>query len=545
MTAGPAPDAPSRTELAVASAVIAVAAALKMLVASRLRVNTDEPQHLHVVWAWATGRVPYRDVFDNHMPLFHVLYAPVLRAIGERADVVVRMRWAALPLWALDVVLVAGIARALFSARAALAAAVVAAVLPPFFLLTTEFRADDLWAALWLGAIAVMSRGAMTRGRAFTVGLFLGAAMATSQKTVFLLLGLGLAAAVSAARVFGVTEGAARLRRIAAPAAAGLVVAPLGVLAFFARLGAVDAFVYGAVLHNALPAVDWSVSRALRLVCLPAIAAVTDVAARRWLPRESDPRLALRRLVVFLAGGFYVAAIHGLWPLASSQNDLPALGVAAALTPLLPALRRGSGRTLAVAGVVGLAATLGFAAPWRDGTLPERTFVRDVLALTAEDDFVLDPKGEAIFRPRPFFYAFEEVTRERIRQGLIADDVPERMRATRTYVTFPDSPVWPPRTRAFLMAATIPVGRARVAGQLLAPSADGAATFAIELAGRYAIVSPSPVVGTTLDGAPYEGPRWLARGPHRVDGLAGGPAAVEWARAAERGYSPFHRQDVR
>ena len=32
--------------------------------------DSDEPQHLHVVWAWANGLLPYRDVFDNHAPLF-------------------------------------------------------------------------------------------------------------------------------------------------------------------------------------------------------------------------------------------------------------------------------------------------------------------------------------------------------------------------------------------------------------------------------------------------------------------------------------------
>src|SRR4051794_17888837 len=50
--------------------------------------DSDEPQHLHVVWEWTQGVLPYRDFFDNHTPLFHVLFAPVLRLFGERADIV-------------------------------------------------------------------------------------------------------------------------------------------------------------------------------------------------------------------------------------------------------------------------------------------------------------------------------------------------------------------------------------------------------------------------------------------------------------------------
>ena len=43
---------------------------------------------LHVVWAWATGRLPYRDVFDNHSPLFGFVFSPLFRLVGERNDIV-------------------------------------------------------------------------------------------------------------------------------------------------------------------------------------------------------------------------------------------------------------------------------------------------------------------------------------------------------------------------------------------------------------------------------------------------------------------------
>jgi hypothetical protein len=46
------------------------------------RFNSDEPQHLHVIWAWTHGMVQYRDVFDNHMPLFQIMCAPILGMLG-------------------------------------------------------------------------------------------------------------------------------------------------------------------------------------------------------------------------------------------------------------------------------------------------------------------------------------------------------------------------------------------------------------------------------------------------------------------------------
>src|SRR5689334_17458398 len=66
-------DAIGIAERRLAAAIIAAAMLLRALYAFRYRVDSDEPQHLHVAWAWAHGLVQYRDVFDNHMPLFHLL----------------------------------------------------------------------------------------------------------------------------------------------------------------------------------------------------------------------------------------------------------------------------------------------------------------------------------------------------------------------------------------------------------------------------------------------------------------------------------------
>ena len=98
---------------------LGVALALRVAFASRYRVSSDEPQHLHVVWAWTQHLLPYRDVFDNHMPLFHALYAPVLRALGERPDILVAMRLAMVPLWAGSLVALYALGRTLFDARTA------------------------------------------------------------------------------------------------------------------------------------------------------------------------------------------------------------------------------------------------------------------------------------------------------------------------------------------------------------------------------------------------------------------------------------------
>ena len=46
-------------------------------------LEADDLQHLHAAWLVAQGQVPYRDYFDHHTPLYHVLFAPYASLIGR------------------------------------------------------------------------------------------------------------------------------------------------------------------------------------------------------------------------------------------------------------------------------------------------------------------------------------------------------------------------------------------------------------------------------------------------------------------------------
>src|SRR5439155_13783612 len=133
------------------------------------------------------GLVPYRDVFDNHAPLFHLAMAPLVAALGERSDLLIATRLAMLPLIAALLWSVRCIGRALFCDRVGMWAAVLVGVMPAFLLTSVQFRADDLWAALWLAALATAFGGPFGAGRALATGALMGATFATSMKTCVLL----------------------------------------------------------------------------------------------------------------------------------------------------------------------------------------------------------------------------------------------------------------------------------------------------------------------------------------------------------------------
>ncbi|MGA3171024.1 MAG: glycosyltransferase family 39 protein, partial [Chthoniobacteraceae bacterium] len=145
--------------------------ALKVVAIDHFRVDSDETQHAHVVWGWVTGQLQYRDVFDNHMPLFQMLCAPVMALFGERADIMILLRWAMFPFFLVSIGCVYRLAELLYSRRAAPWCTLFAATLWKFFYTSTEFRTDQLWTAFWLLSLVVAVSGTFTIKRAFVFGL--------------------------------------------------------------------------------------------------------------------------------------------------------------------------------------------------------------------------------------------------------------------------------------------------------------------------------------------------------------------------------------
>src|SRR5438128_11408077 len=85
-----------------------------------------------VIWAWARGFVQYRDVFDNHMPLFQITLAPIFGLIGDRATILYWMRLILLPMYFVGAWCTYRIVESLFSRRAVIWSAILDGLYPLF-----------------------------------------------------------------------------------------------------------------------------------------------------------------------------------------------------------------------------------------------------------------------------------------------------------------------------------------------------------------------------------------------------------------------------
>jgi len=529
----------------LAWAFLAFLALLRVLFAWHLPFDSDEAQHLHVVWAWTQGLLPYRDVFDNHAPLFQLLSAPLFAAIGEDADIVRLMRLAVVPWYGLALWCTWRIGRAFYGRRAGAWALALVALYPDFFVASVQYRTDDAWGPVWLAMVMVAVEGRPTPRRAFGVGLLAGAAVAISLKSLVLIL----AVVVAALLTLGLMRIARRplpwgtLTRTSGALLAGFVVLP-GLFALgFALAGAWDAMIYCTLTHNVVPGdARWALagrSPWLFPLAVPALAGVAFLLMRDPV----RPERGAKRAFVFLAAMLYLALLLAYWPLTPRQDWLPfapfaAIFLAAGVRRL--ALRHGSQvRAMAVLGVL-LAVELGVLVaerrPWVDGTADARAGLAQVLRLTDADDDVMDAKGDSIYRRRPFYYVLESVTLARMRLGWIPDTIVERLVATRTAVA--QTSKLSGETLAFVQRHYLPVSAHwRVVGARLPPATAGQAVeFALGVAARYA-VEPHNGSGGVLDGVRYDGPRDLAAGRHVfVPDAPMQRGVVLWAQAVERGF---------
>jgi hypothetical protein len=181
---------------------------------------------------------------------------------------------------------------------------------------------------------------------------------------------------------------------------------------------------------------------------------------------------------------------------------------------------------------------------WKDRTRRETDLLRNVLALLEPSDYVLDCKGETVFRQRCVRTVFETITKSAIERGLILDNAPQRCVETHTCVVATTQIKRFPRdTRRFVKRNYLPAtNNLRIAGGKLKPSVTNPhhCEFNVTIPAVYEIISPGENASGTLDGIPYNGSRFLAAGPHTFESKSiPRDLILLWAQAVARHFTPF------
>ena len=480
----------------------------RFLLIFRYRFDSDEPQHMHVAWGWAHGLVQYRDVFDNHMPLFHLLTAPLFAAGGDEVRLLFAARMLMVPLFVIALYLTWRIALRLFDDATALWSIAIAATFPLFFLGVLEFRTDDLWVVFWLAAMAVAVGDRPLLHRGLLSGLFLGLAFAVSMKSILFLVALAVAVPLTLLLTGN------RLGQAFQPAIVCLAISlvPPAVIALaFAAAGLWRNFAYGVFRYNII-----GEEHAWRVLWFIVFYPIVRFIALRIARSEGDPALVRRRLFIFLAASSFGVILTAFWPVLAIESYLPLMPLFLLLIAGWLRPRRALALTFAAAEVVLLIA---MAQPWRNAARDEIDLVADVLTLTGPNEPVMDMKGESVFRPRPYYLVLESLANRRMHAGVLRDRVADVLVQTATHVVA-SVQLLPHASRAFVARNYVQWGMVWVAGMPLPQlRVTDETTFDIDVPGRYVLASESGTLPAEIDGVNARNGVWLARGRHRIRAL--------------------------
>jgi Dolichyl-phosphate-mannose-protein mannosyltransferase len=575
---------PGRWEFLAALALFGLLLMVKLIGLALWQFNSDEPQHLHVIWAWARGFVQYRDIFDNHMPLFHIMLAPIFGLIGDRASILVSMRLVLFPMYLVTAWCTYQIGALLYSRRVGVWAVILCGLFIPYLVVSSEFRTDNVWAPLWLLCLVVLLRGTFTVRSALVAGMLMGLCFAISLKSMLLLLAISVSLPITfflGRKKFGQSWtdlGLAGLVFLSAT-----LVIPAIIAGAFALSGLWSAFRHCVFDHNALWRMDGQDHRSWALLIFPVAFCGAIVGARFLIQTAADAVIAFRRGFLLLICGFYLPALYSFWRFITRQDYLPfdplifvfasaaILAVSRRLTNRWPdrpslALRVRVSRwgresrpvplsfrfVTGVLGRVSLPAAIAlfelllifyFRRPWRDTAETEKTMLRDILTLTDPSDYIVDPKGEGIFRQRALWPVMESVTLVQLKSGRMSDDTAERCVATQACVAIAGR--MSAQATNFIRQNYLPVaGKLRVAGAYLRSqsSPNTSMEFEVTIPASYKIIAPDvPVVTGVLDGDPYQGGAcFLAAGKHTfVQSSSALDLALLWAKAVDRHFTPF------
>jgi hypothetical protein len=336
----------------------------------------------------------------------------------------------------------------------------------------------------------------------------------------------------------------ATLIRVGLPIAAGILALPLIVFLFFAVQGSIGQLFYCLITHNIPPASHVRLLHALKWFGLLIISLALGIFLFDRSVGEAKKQTALW---IFFVTVFYYVTLKSFSPILNNEDYLPsdplfmmvlAVGIFSLPWSTAGALGRNSWGIPICLGFVALAYIVVSEPPFLDQTADKISMIETALRLTTRSEYVMDSKGETIYRRRPFYYILEGLTGMRIKAGLIKDTIAEQLIATETpLVTVVRMPA---KARAFIQKNYVQIAfRLSVLGQMLRQQGND---FPLDIVvpGEYTFVSECGAFVGMLNGEPVSGAIRLEPGHYEVSRTNGsGRLAVVWARAVEKGYTPF------
>jgi len=264
-----------------------------------------------------------------------------------------------------------------------------------------------------------------------------------------------------------------------------------------------------------------------------------------WLifRQTRETTLAIRRTIILLTPWCFVALLSSYWPDITREDNLPyAPLLPLSLIPLLTLAGALVAKEATESGLrwrrifwtygLPLVALCNLAFTFKVQNLRQDRLrvtthaMEDVLSLTTPDDYVMDRKGDYIFRRRAYYWVLEPLTKARIRLGLIHDSITQRLVQRGVKICYFYCAKQGSLAAQFIVANYVPFDPQAldigVLGKVIGSAAqEGTFSFNVVIPQTYAVVTEKGQLTGELDGKPYTAPVWLAAGNHQFHRTGG------------------------
>ena len=459
---------------------------LRVALTLNREVDIDEFQHLHAAWMVSQHYVLYRDVWENHTPLFYYLLVPLFRYCREGPGLVLLARviasFAGLGLLLLTYVL----ARIDHDKLTSYLAVIILSYMVIFAEKSIQVRPDQFLIILWLTSLWISIRAFSEKQRLgfFAAGLLLGIAFLFSQKALLPYAALSFTFLVCS-YVRRSQRAFLRFLKIQSSYTLGFLIPVAACLAFFYHSGTLKEMITSTVLESFTYPNNY---RPFYLLALRNISffllALAGVLMHLEHLRKSSAAVCANHYVLLIPGLFLLLvflfvqtapypqsallfapllAIYGAEAFRKSMDGILLLQRSretrrkklrlnpGALLPFTAALAAGL--------VIPCAILILREHPFSNTNAAQFRTMEYVLNHTHSNDVVFDGESAYVFRPQAYFYGslFHAIV-WRIQRGEIKQDIPESLTRTNCRVVIYDERVvtLPQPVQLFLKANYAP-----------------------------------------------------------------------------------------
>ncbi|WP_163328497.1 hypothetical protein GFV12_02730 [Desulfurobacterium thermolithotrophum] len=498
--------------------------------------ESDELQHLHVVYGWTQNLLQYKDVFDNHVPLFHILMAKLIEIlqIKPSQNFVIYVRFIVFFLFFLPQLIIIYLLLKKgfkFSYLEIFWIICILTVIIPNSDIAT--RPAPLYTFLFLLAIYIISFFDLKKRKvAFFLGLVNGVNAMVSLKTVILFVPPQLITLFIIRKFY---NEKINLLSFFFYFLLGFSIFPLFISIYFVKLHDFNDMFYYTVKYNLLPIKNNYLKRGLIFISIMAIYSYTI-----WKYKKTFRQTTFSFFSITLLSLAFLI----IYPERQSQTTMPIrllvyLWLLIILVYFFKKIRKENVKLLQISM---------FFILFMYKSLHPNLFIDHneqykkslalLLSLAGKNDYVMDAKGESIFWKRPYYYGLEEFTSMRLKKGLLKDKiVPELVKHnTHLIFLFDGGARFPRKDLTFIKNNYLPADKwVLIAGKKINKK------FKVTIPGNYIIINQNgKKVKGILNGNSYVGNKvFLSSGFYEfVPKLKEKSVYIYWYKAYKKGVLP-------